>query len=525
MATLPARPDLGHLRRQARDLLRAARSGDSAAAGRVAAVSDRTTLAAAQLAVAREYGFASWARLKTAVDARTRDLAELAGAFCEASIRQGTGQAARMLAETPELADYSFATAVILGDADRVRREIDRDPGSATRPDERWGWLPLHAVCASRWHRFDPARAGGLEAVARLLLDAGADPRAVTSGRGSQAGGWIPLTCAVAGAANPAIARLLLEHGAVPGDRDLYLAGFADDDHQCLRLLIEHAPNVTGIARMALAAPISSSDTEGVRLLLDAGADPGRFLDDGERPAPVIYAAVRAGCAADLVELLLAHGGAPAAPGPDGRSPHALAVSQGRSDLADLLRSHGAADDATDADRLLQACLQGDAVAARRQLARDPGLLSRLTSLQQGTAMARAAESGNAPGVAVMLDLGFAVDAIGADGGTALHAASYAGTVPVIRLLLDRGADLEARDTTWSSTPLIWAIIGSGEAPDTNPGADWLGAVQLLIEAGASTGDVTLSADDAKPPSAAVAEYLRRLGIGEVSPQGRPAAP
>jgi len=49
--------------------------------------------------------------------------------------------------------------------------------------------------------------------------------------------------------------------------------------------------------------------------------------------------------------------------------------------------------------------------------------------------------------------------------------------------------------------------------------------VQLLIEAGASTGDVTLSADDAKPPSAAVAEYLRRLGIGEVRPQGRPAAP
>jgi len=65
MATLPPRPDLGHLRRRARDLLRAARSGDSAAAGRIAAVSDRTTLAAAQVAVAREYGFASWARIRT----------------------------------------------------------------------------------------------------------------------------------------------------------------------------------------------------------------------------------------------------------------------------------------------------------------------------------------------------------------------------------------------------------------------------------------------------------------------------
>jgi hypothetical protein len=34
----------------------------------------------------------------------------------------------------------------------------------------------------------------------------------------------------------------------------------------------------------------------------------------------------------------------------------------------------------------------------------------------------------------------------------------------------------------------------------------------------ASTGNVSLSADDAKPPSLAVAEYLRRLGIGHGSP-------
>src|SRR5258708_11367472 len=206
MTTLPTRPDLGHLRRQARDLLRAARSGDSAATSRIAAVSDGTTLAAAQLAVACEYGFANWARLKTAVEARTRDLAERAAAFCEASIRNGTRQAARMLAETPELADYSFATAVILGDADRVRREIDRDPGSASRTDDRWGWPPLHAVCASRWHRFDPARAGGLEAVAPLLLDA-RHPPAGTRGQGSPAGGVAAVGAAAAGAREPAPAR------------------------------------------------------------------------------------------------------------------------------------------------------------------------------------------------------------------------------------------------------------------------------------------------------------------------------
>ncbi len=177
MATLPARPDLNHLRRQARDLLRAAHAGDTAAADRISAVSGTLNLAAAQLAVAREYGFASWARLKAAVVERDRDLAQLAEQFCQVSVRDWTGKAVAMLAETPELAGYSFSTAVVLGDAQRVRRDLARDPGLVTRRDERWGWTALHAVCASRWHRMDPARAAGLEQVARLLLDAGADAR------------------------------------------------------------------------------------------------------------------------------------------------------------------------------------------------------------------------------------------------------------------------------------------------------------------------------------------------------------
>ncbi len=83
-----------------------------------------------------------------------------------------------MLAETPELAGYSLATALMLGDVVRVRDEIERDPAAATRADPATGWTPLHAVCASCWHQLDPGRADGLAATARLLLDAGADPNA-----------------------------------------------------------------------------------------------------------------------------------------------------------------------------------------------------------------------------------------------------------------------------------------------------------------------------------------------------------
>lgn len=57
MPELPARPDLNQLRRQARELLRAAATGEASAVARLRAVSDRVTLSSAQLAIARDYGF------------------------------------------------------------------------------------------------------------------------------------------------------------------------------------------------------------------------------------------------------------------------------------------------------------------------------------------------------------------------------------------------------------------------------------------------------------------------------------
>jgi hypothetical protein len=70
MSQLPARPDLDQLRRQARELHRAAQGGDARATRRLQHVSGTATLSAAQLAVAREYGFASWPRLKAEAERR-----------------------------------------------------------------------------------------------------------------------------------------------------------------------------------------------------------------------------------------------------------------------------------------------------------------------------------------------------------------------------------------------------------------------------------------------------------------------
>ena len=67
---LPARPDLEQLRHQAKDLLREATRRLAEALARIHAVSDRLILASAQLAIAREYGFESWPKLKREVERR-----------------------------------------------------------------------------------------------------------------------------------------------------------------------------------------------------------------------------------------------------------------------------------------------------------------------------------------------------------------------------------------------------------------------------------------------------------------------
>ena len=142
MADLPVRPDLGQLHHQAKDLLRAAQRGDPGAVARINAVSGRLILSSAQLALAWEYGFASWAKLKLEVERRdilnSRDLSRLS----------------RLLAEHPEL-----ATA-------KMEHWCDHKSAAPV------GYLAML--------RFDHARLGlpselpGTGAAAKALIDAGA---------------------------------------------------------------------------------------------------------------------------------------------------------------------------------------------------------------------------------------------------------------------------------------------------------------------------------------------------------------
>jgi hypothetical protein len=84
MPDLPERADIDQLRRKARELLRAAAAGQPDALARLRAVSERPTLAAAQLAIAREHGFRSWPALRSEVESRRQST--------DWQLRPGTGR-------------------------------------------------------------------------------------------------------------------------------------------------------------------------------------------------------------------------------------------------------------------------------------------------------------------------------------------------------------------------------------------------------------------------------------------------
>lgn len=122
---LPVNPSITQLKKQARELQRAIRNGDAQAAARVAAshpspppTFDRITLRDAQLVIAREYGFAGWHELNTAVGEQMvdqRDLHRWFGAQLNNgawdTIQKHAVSASSTLAEREALVYSAYASA------------------------------------------------------------------------------------------------------------------------------------------------------------------------------------------------------------------------------------------------------------------------------------------------------------------------------------------------------------------------------------------------------------------------------
>jgi hypothetical protein len=120
-------------------------------------------------------------------------------------------EATAILEAVPQIASLSLAAAAVLGDAIEVAETVAADPTTAVAIDETRGWPPLLYACYSRWQRVAPGRAAGVTEVIRLLLEVGASPNTNDGARYPRSA----LKGAVE-ANNPDGVKLLLEAGANP---------------------------------------------------------------------------------------------------------------------------------------------------------------------------------------------------------------------------------------------------------------------------------------------------------------------
>jgi ankyrin repeat protein len=436
--------NLEQLRKQAKELVRAARSRDANAVARITAHSPargRVLLADAQLTLAREHGYASWPALLTALEAN-------AEAFVIAATRQRRERSEAMLAARPEIAEDPWAR-LVLG------RDWEGDPNEPGGPS---GWAPLLYVCHSSFASAE---------LAAKLLARGADPNAFFV---NEYGNMSALYGAAGVVHDPELTRVLLEAGADPDDGESLYHATEAESTECLRLLLEHGASTSGTN--ALAHALDDDRLEHVRLLLEAGADP--------HEAALLAHAVRRGRGAEFLRLLAEHGADLDRPGGETwrgavplRTPYQHAVLRGRADSAEALAALGAATDLDPADAPVAALARGERPRSALRDELDP-------DAQEVLILA-----------ALRGHLDLVVDAVGPDfagvvggspRGTLLHHAAWVGAPETARRLLERGADAAGEAATDAGTPLGWAVHGSDAY--ALPGRDYVAVGELLAAAG-----------------------------------------
>jgi ankyrin repeat protein len=484
---LPEKPNLQYLRKQAKELLRTMPAGK---------------LADAQHTLANEYGFPTWAELKTHV------------------ITLGLSPA------------EALTVAVRDSDPRRVRELLERYPELRAKIND-----PLPSYGFGQQALFAAVQRGD-RATIDVLLQAGAD-----IGKRTEwwAGGFGALDDC-----DPSLVDFLIERGAVIDAHSAARLGMMPKLAELVAAnpAVVHAPGGDGQTPLHFASTV-----EVAKFLLENGAEidaldvdhestPAQYMlrVDQKRHYPhdrqdVARYLVSRGCKTDIlmaaalgdVDLVRHHLDQDAAcirmsvseewfpkhdPRAGGtiyiwtlgkhRTAHTVARDFGHEDVYQLLMERTPED-----LKLGLACELGDEAVFQEFLAQNPDIVGTLSETEQRK-LPNAAQNNNTAAVRLMLKAGWPVDTPGDAGATALHWAGFHGNAEMAREILMYHPALELKSREYQGTALSWAIYGSGNGWHRDTG-DYAGTVRALLEAGAI---VPPHAEDLDP-SDAVLEVLR----------------
>jgi len=322
---LPSNPNLNHLKYQAKDLLKERAARDDAAAQRIREFHPRfiratdaeiyaaqLKLSDAQLTIARESGFPSWARLKRHIEKPT-----LTDQF--------------NLPHHERIEDPIFRRAVDLidaGDVPGLRAHLKQCPKLVHQQVAFEGWNYFHNPTLLQFIAENPVRHGKLPAniveIAKVILDAGPGQSELNETLMLVATGSVPRECEM----QHRLIDLLCHHGADPSSalRAAVLHGEMESVNAllrrgaCIDLPVAAAlgrvedfrrmlpPSSADDRHLALALASQYGHVEIVRWLLDEGEDPNRYNPVGghSHSTPLHQAAFNGN--KDMVRLLVERG-------------------------------------------------------------------------------------------------------------------------------------------------------------------------------------------------------------------------
>jgi ankyrin repeat protein len=404
-------------------------------------------------------------------------------------------RAEALLAARPEIAGGDIYAAAILGDEAAVRRFLERDPAYATAKGGPQGWDALTHLCFSRYLRLERARTGGFVRAAQALLDAGASANTGWYASNHEPEPeWESALYGAAGIAHHAeLTRLLVERGADVNNDEVTYHSPETYENAAMRVLVESGKLTGDSLATMLLRKADWHDTEGIRFLLERGADPNRMT---RWHYTALHQALRRDNALENIELMLDYGADPTLEDDsDGRSAVAIAARRGRSDVFESFERRGIPAALSRVERLLAACARNDTAAVRSIAEREPGLVQEAIA-GGGRILAEFAGNGTTEGVRNLLDLGVDVAAAFEQGdpyfgipknSTALHVAAWLARHATVRLLIERGGQVNARDGN-GRTPLALAVRACVDSYWTDRRSPE--SVKALLRAGASASGV-----------------------------------